>query len=775
MNRNIKNIKESARTNFQTGTNMSITTANPALDTLKLLRNITDGNDTPQQKMLKIVQTLRTQSNSDAVGCFLVIDDNRLELFASTDKYQELEHKYIIRMGEGIIGETAENRRTINIADIKKHPLSKNIPQQFQDLHSTAIIPIIRRNRTVGILILQRSTLTEYSTTEIETLETLAMVLSDIITGEEIDNYKNSLIKKQGISGNDRIKGISLSKGYGVGNVIIHRRHQTVSKIFAEDKDAELSRLEFAYNKMNHDLDEKFNSTKLGIGEHVDILDTYRMFAKDKGWYKKLAININSGLTAEAAIERAYEDMWNRLSATSDQYLKERLHDLRDISDRLQSYLNGDTSDDKIIAEGADIIVVAQTMGPADLMDYDYTKIRGLIIEEGTPTMHVAIVAKALNIPVIAKVSGMLDNLKNGQQIAIDGNNGYIYTAPDKIILARIYAKINEQKQLAQKLSELKSLPTETLDKQKIGLYINVGLSFDLDYINSTNCDGVGLYRTEIPFMTSETMPDVEKQITYYKDLFDKAGDRRVTFRSLDVGSDKLLPYWSNIGEDNPAIGWRSIRITLDRRAILRKQIRAFLRAAENKVLNIMFPMISDLAEFEDAKETLLIELEKEKRKGIIGPKEVNVGLMIEVPALLFQLDEILPKTDFISIGTNDLAQFTFACDRGNPRLSERYDVLSAPFLRIMKDIISKANKHKVYCSVCGEMASNPLEAMALLGLGYRHLSVSGSSYGRVKSMIRSTNIENVNDYINNLLKSSQKNLRPQLMAYAYDHGIEIY
>ena len=600
------------------------------------------------------------------------------------------------------------------------------------------------------------------------------MVLSELVASDEMNEYKKTLIKERGVADREKVRGLSLSKGYGLGNAVVHRRRQVVTKIFAEDKQQELQRLETAHRRMNDDLEKKFNSTKLGIGEHVEILDAYRMFAQDKGWYKKIADNVMGGLTAEAAVERAYEDMWNRLSGTTDNYLKERLHDLRDVADRLQSYLSGDFGAVHNI-DSPDIIVVAMTMGPADLMDYDYTKIRGLIIEDGTPTMHVAIVAKALGIPVIAKIKGIFDEIKTGELVALDGNEGYVYQNPNPVVQARFREKIAEKQRLQAKLEELRDKPSVTRDNVKINLYINVGLAFDLDYIASTNCDGVGLYRTEIPFMASEVMPDVDRQQVYYKELMDKAGDRRVIFRSLDVGSDKLLPYWSNSGEENPAIGWRSIRITLDRRAILRKQVRAFLRAAAGKELNVMFPMISNLSEFEEAKETLMIELEKEKRRGREVPEKVNVGLMIEVPALIFQLDAILEQADFISIGTNDLAQFLFACDRGNPRLTERYDVLSSPFLKMMGEIVEKADKHGVYCSVCGEMAGNPIEAMALIGLGFRNLSMSGSSFGRVKSMVRSANVGELSDYIHTLLKSQKKSLRPQLISYAYDHGIEIY
>ena len=749
---------------------------NQAMDILKLLRQVTESPDEVPVKLSKIIRIIAEQTSSDAASVYFAVDDNYLELFASYGLNETAEHKLTIRFGEGLIGEVAKNNRSLSSADAAKHPKFAYKAELGEDAyHAFLGVPLIRWNRAIGVLVVQKKEVHEYSQTEIEILETVAMVLSEVFSSEEVSNYKKTLIKERGLTARERIKGISLSKGYGLGQAIIHRRRQAFSKIFAEDKEKELQRLETAHRQMNADLDEKLNATKLGIGEHVDILDAYRMFAKDKGWYKKIADNVNSGLTAEAAVERAYEDMWNRLSATNDQYLKERLHDLRDVADRLQNYLSGDYCRACEVVNSRDIVVVAQTMGPADLMDYDYNKIRGLIIEDGTPTMHVAIVAKALNIPVIAKIKGVFNDIKTGDNLAVDGNEGYVYINPNQSVLEKFRAKIAEKQKLLARLAELKKLPSKTLDGVRIGLYLNVGLSFDLDYIETTNCDGIGLYRTEIPFMASDVMPNVERQISYYKELMDRAGNKKVIFRSLDVGSDKLLPYWSAMGEENPAIGWRSIRITLDRRAILRKQVRAFLRAAAGKELNVMFPMISDVSEFEEAKETLLIELEKEKRRGTPIPSRVNVGLMIEVPSIVFQLEDVLKQADFISIGTNDLAQFTFACDRGNPRLTERYDVLSSPFLKLMGDIVAKADAAGVYCSVCGEMASNPIEAMALIGLGYRNLSASGSSYGRVKSMIRSINAAEVSDYVKSLLKSQKRTLRPQLMAYAYDHGIEIY
>ena len=755
---------------------MQSPTIKQAFGLLKQIQQIMKKPTSMSERLECVLKTIIDKLNADAATCYFTIDDKYLELLAIYGFYQPA--KYRLRLGydEGIIGDVAENKRSLIIDNIWLYPKYASKPElsKEQDFTSFIGVPILQWNHVIGVLALYNKNKMQRQQEDVELLETIAMMLAEILLSEEVSLYKKSLIKARGISSREKIKGVCLNKGYGIGSAILHRRRQFVTNIFAQDKEKELRRLEFAHHQMNVDLEAKFNSTKLGIGEHIDILDTYRMFAKDKGWYSKIADNIKSGLAAEAAVERAYEDMWSRLSVSSDSYLREKLHDLRDVADRLQSYLTGSTNQYEN-NDAKDIIVIAQTMGPAELMDYDYSRIRGLILEDGTPTMHVAIVAKALNIPVLAKIKGIYSEIQNGQTIAIDGNEGYVYVNPSPQIEDDFRRRIAKRKDLQNKLDALRHLPTKTLDGVPVGLYLNVGLPLDFDYIESTNCDGVGLYRTEIPFMTADTMPDVAKQVSYYKDLLNRCGDKKVIFRSLDVGSDKLLPYWAYAGEANPAIGWRSIRITLDRRAILRKQIRAFLISAVGKELNVMFPMISDLAEFEDARETLMIELDKDKNRGLPVPKKVNVGLMIEVPSVIFQLDDILKEADFISVGTNDLAQFIFACDRGNPKLSERYDVLSAPFLNVMKMIVDKANNAGVYCSVCGEMASNPIEALALLGLGYRNLSTTGAAFLRVKSMIRSINVENVADYMQLLLKSTRNTLRPQLIAYAYDHGIEIY
>lgn len=747
---------------------MQETAATQAMSVLKNIQGVVFKNGEPEAKLSEIMHILAQSFDADAAACYVSVDDNYLELLSQygLDNYP---HKGNIRYGEGFIGEIAASQRSLfrtGVSD-KKFKIAK-------EFKAALGAPLLRWNRTFGAIIIIHKQEHQYSQTEVEKLETVALFLTSVLSSDEMLEYKKKLVKSRGLKVKDRLKGVVLNKGYGIGHALVHQRRKALTKIFAEDKAAELKRLEDAKERMIKSLDEKFNATRLGIGEHTDILETYRMFAKDKGWYQKISAHIDSGLTAEAAVERAYEDTWNRLSGSSDMYLKERLHDLRDVADRLRTFLSGEEGQIGAHQQYDDIIIVAQTMGPADLMDYDYKKIRGLIIEEGTPTMHVAIVAKALNIPVIAKIRGIFKDVKEGELLGLDGQEGFVYISPAEDIVQKFKSRQKNMSLLLEQLEKLKKYPNKTLDGTKINLSINVGLDFDFDYLDSTKCDGIGLYRTEIPFMSSESMPDVEKQIGFYKKLMDRAGKKRVIFRSLDVGSDKLLPYWNDMKEDNPAIGWRSIRITLDRRAILRKQMRAFLKAAAGKELNVMFPMIASLEEFLDAKETLMLELEKEKKKGQTVPSKIRVGLMIEVPSIIFQLEDVLKYADFISVGTNDLAQFVFACDRGNSRITDRYDVLSAPFLRVMKEIIEKADKAGVDCSVCGEMASNPVEAMVLIGLGFRKLSVSGSSYGNIKNMIRSLRVQDIAEYVQTLLKSPKRTLRPQLIAYAHDHGIAI-
>ncbi|MBP5615918.1 MAG: phosphoenolpyruvate--protein phosphotransferase [Alphaproteobacteria bacterium] len=713
-----------------------------------------------EQKLIGMMALIADFFEADVATSYISIDDNYLEFLASNTTLSE-DKTMTVRFGEGICGRAAASGQVLSLNKEENSPFALEIAA-----------PLMQFEQVIGVMSLGFYQTKVLSDDDIETIKTIAMFLTTIFSTPEIVLYKRKIAKMQGISLQDRFKGTTINKGYGVGLAVVHKRQRAVQTVFAMDIQKEQAVLEQAKEKMLADFDLKIKNNTLGTRDHLEILETYKLLAQDKGWYKKINAYIQTGLTAEAAIEKTYDDMQSQLANVTDIYLKERLSDLRDISDRLRTYITGR---DQLAQSGLqDIILIAQSMGPADLTDYNPRTIRGLVLEEGTSTMHVAIVAKALNIPVVTKIKGLYREIKEGSMIAIDGQGGFVYVNPSFEMQTEFKKRQKKMMQWRDELKQIAPKKSQTLDRRKISLNLNIGLDFDMEYIDLSNCDGIGLYRTEIAFMTASQMPSVDEQVSIYQKLLSKTEGKRVIFRSLDVGSDKLLPYWGTIKEANPAIGWRSIRITLDRRALLRAQMKALLKATQGRELAVMFPMIANLEEFLSAKETLMLEYQKQKEKGLGVPSKIKVGLMIEVPSVIFELDEILPHADFISVGTNDLAQFIFASDRTNPNLMDRYDVLSAPFLKVMQQILIKAQAHNVLCGVCGEMASVPIEALALIGLGYQHLSCAGSAFATVKKMVRSVRAGELADYINTLLKSGKKTLRPQLKAYAKDHGIAI-
>ena len=731
-------------------------------DVVSLLQNIQHHMSkklSTEQKLFEMMKDISVFFEASSCVTYLSIDDNYLEFFSGFN-FEPKEDERTIRFGEGLIGEITSQ--------------SNILSQTNMDASNQSVIgaPLVLWDKVIGVLILNFAQKHSFSNQELENLKTTAMFLTSILSLEEISLYKRQFAKSRGINLKDRLKGTSLNKGYGVGSAVVHQRRKAVQNMFTDDIKSELSHLDTARADMIDDFNQTLKLEKNNIGEHTEIIETYKMLAEDKGWHKKIRAHIETGLSAEAAVEKTCEEMQEKLLASPDIYLKERAEDLRYISDRLRSYLNGQARGSCPLYQ--DIVLIAQTMGPADFMDYDYKRIRALILEDGTSTMHVAIVAKALNIPVITKLKGIYNDVKDGEILAVDGMEGYVYINPTLEMRQKFFSKQQKMSEWRHELKAISEKKSQTKDRVKINLGLNLGLDFDLEYIAPSNCDEIGLYRTEIAFMASNSLPTIKEQTLIYKKVLDKARGKPVIFRSLDVGSDKLLPYWGKMEEENPAIGWRSIRITLDRRALLRSQMRAFLEAAAGQELYVMFPMISSFHEFMEAKETLLLEYQKQKALNAPVPFKLHIGLMIEVPSVIFELDEILKGADFISIGTNDLAQFIFACDRTNPRLFNRYDVLSAPFLNVLKTIKEKADANHVLCSVCGEMASVPVEAMALIGLGFKHFSSSGSAFAHIKKMVRSVCVKELSDYINTLLKSDRQTLRPQLISYAHDHGIAI-
>jgi phosphotransferase system enzyme I (PtsP) len=572
-----------------------------------------------------------------------------------------------------------------------------------------------------------------------------------------------------------RLDGIGLNPGLAMAPAVLHEPRLAIRQVVAEDVEAELERLRRAVASMQDAIDELVTaSDRLGVGEHRDILETYRMFAADRGWLGRIAEAVRSGLTAEAAVQKVRDDTRARMAQVADAYLRERLLDLDDLANRLQQYLSGRPPSAAWAELPPEFVLVAHAMGPAELLDYARRRVIGLVLEEGSPTAHVAIVARAFDIPVVGRVTDATRRIESGDLVVVDGDHAQVLIRPSEDTQQAAMATVEARTRRRALYDTLRTAPAVTRDGVAIALLLNAGMLIDMGQLAETGAEGVGLFRTEIPFMTWDAFPDVAEQTEFYRSVFEQAEGRPIVFRTIDIGGDKVLPYLAHSAEANPAMGWRAIRIGLDRPAMLRQQLRALLRAAAGHDLFVTFPMVAELAEFERARALLETERARAAVDGHKPPRTLRIGVMLEVPALLWQLEALFARIDFLSIGTNDLVQFLYACDRGNPRLADRYDVLSAPMLALLREVLGKAGAAAVPLSVCGEMASNPIEAMVLIALGFRTLSLTATAIGPVKTMIRSLDAAALARYLGTIGASADHSLRRKLEAYARDHAIAL-
>jgi len=743
---------------------------------LARLRDVMAGNGTAQDRLDKTVHLIAADMVAEVCSCYVMRAGEVLELFATEGLNKSAVHQTRLRVGEGVVGDIAGQARPVALADAQTHPNFAYRPETGEEIyHSLMGVPIVRGGRVIGVLVVQNKSQRLYTEEEVETLETVAMVLAELVAS-------GNLVSREELAPVDgtallplRLEGVRLHGGVGIGQAVLHQPRMVIRQLVAEDADVELDRFGQALSGIQASLDALFARPDMGDGEHREVLETYRMFTEDKGWRGRISEAIRTGLTAEAAIQKVHEDMRVRMAGITDPYLRERMHDFDDIANRLLLYLSGGSAGAKDHAElPANAILIARTMGPMDLFDYDYRNLRGLIMEEGSTTSHVVIVARALDIPVLGRCKDVLDRVEALDTVIVDGDNAQVFLRPSEDIRDIFTKAVSQRDERRARYALLRDVPAVTVDGVGIQMMMNAGLLLDMQHLDETGAMGIGLYRTELPFMARPSLPNVEAQESLYRKIMDQAQGRPVVFRTLDVGGDKVLPYWNAPTEENPALGWRSIRITLDRPAVLRQQLRALVGAASGRNLSVMFPMVATVDEFARARDLLTLELDRLKAGGRDSPASVRVGTMLEVPALAFQLSALLPQVDFISIGSNDLAQFLFAVDRGNPMVSDRYDTLSPGFLSFIKRVIEQCDAAGVPISVCGEMAGRPLEALGLLAVGIRSLSMTFPSLGPVKSMVRSVDLAEVSRYMDYLLTLPVPSIRNLLKLFAVDHGISV-
>jgi phosphotransferase system enzyme I (PtsP) len=744
---------------------------------LRRLREIMAEPISAQDRLDKIVQQIAANMVAEVCSTYVLRSDGVLELYATEGLKREAVHRASLRVGEGLVGTIAEEARPLNLPNAQSHPAFQYLPETGEEIYNSFLgVPILRAGRTLGVLVVQNRAHRTYYDEEVEALQTIAMVLAEMIAVGELEGLARpgtSLDLKRPIT----IAGVALCDGVGLGHVVLHEPRVVVTALIGEDADQESARLDEAIASLRLSVDDMLSRGDIGDeGEHRDVLEAYRMFAHDRGWVRRMHEAIANGLTAEAAVEKVQSDTRARLLQRQiDPLLRDRLHDFDDLANRLLRVLlnrpHGPSGQDL----PRDAIIVARNMGAAELLDYDRERVRALVLEEGGPTSHVAIVARALGIATVGRSGDIVALVENGDAIIVDGGTGEVHIRPPADVEAAYAEKVRFRAKRQEQYLLLRDRPAMTRDGERMTLAMNAGLVVDLPHLIESGADGIGLFRTELQFMIAAKMPKIGEQRALYAAVLEAAGDLPVTFRTLDIGGDKVLPYMRTATEENPAMGWRAIRLGLDRPGLLRTQIRALLQAAAHRELRIMLPMVTEVAEVRQTRNLIDRELAHLRRHGHAEPARLKVGVMVEVPALLFQLDQLSGVADFLSVGSNDLLQFMTASDRGNMRVASRFDPLSRPFLRVLRTIIASGKAANLPVTLCGELAGNPLAAMALIGVGYRSLSMSPAAIGPVKAMVLATDAGKVSALVDRFLdQDSGDTLRPELAALAEAEGVPV-
>ncbi len=742
---------------------------------LRRLREVMAEPHDPQKRLDIIVADIAANMSAEVCSVYVLRADGMLELYASQGLKPEAVHVSALRVGQGLVGTIGVSARALNLHDAQKHPAFEYLPETGEEIYNAFLgVPILRAGRVLGVLVVQNKSNRVYMDAEVEALETTAMVLGELIATGELEKLSPKGVALD-LSRPLTVEGISLSDGIGLGYVVLHEPRVIVTNLFNDKVDDEINRLREALVKVQVSIDVLFQSGNVPVeGEHRDVLDAYRMFAHDRGWNRRMEEAISNGLTAEAAVEKVQNDNSARMMRQSDPYLRERLHDFDDLANRLLRELVGKEHGASAAIVKGDHVIVARNMGAAELLDYNSKKLRGLVLEEAAPNSHVVIVARALGIPVVGQLSDFVSNTEQGNPIIVDGEAGVVMLRPP-LDMENAYAeKVKFRAGRQKQFEKLRSKPSRTKDGVDISVLMNAGLVMDLKQLEISGASGVGLFRTELQFMVSSTLPRPGEQEELYRHVLDEAGDKPVTFRTLDIGGDKVLPYLKTLQEENPAMGWRALRLSLDRPALLRSQVRALLKASAGRSLRLMVPLVTEVWEINQVRELIKREVELQTRFGHEMPRSLELGAMLEVPSLLWQLDELMQAVDFISVGSNDLYQFSMASDRGNINLANRYTAMSKSFLRILKKIVDKADQYNTPLTLCGEIAGRPISAMALLALGYKSISMSPIAVGPVKAMLMSLDVGELQKVLLPALEniSEQTTIMELLTDFADKHGI---
>ncbi len=753
---------------------MPLSAATSAREILTGLHELMAKRGSAQVKLDLTVDLIAEAMKSEVCSIYL-LRDQALELFATHGLKKEAVHVTRLALGQGLVGTIAAEGRILNLAEASSHPAFAYRPETGEEaFHSFAGVPIIFRERAIGVLAVQHADPRPYEEVEIEALQTVAMVLSELIAGARLVDGSDR--RRGQRDGTVRLAGLKLVAGMARGVAVFHQPRVVVEHTVAEDTELERARVYAAFRKMREQVEHMTREAEFGTaGEHQEILETYKMFAYDEGWSRRINEAIDSGLTAEAAIERVQQRTRARMLEIDDPLLKERMHDLEDLSNRLMRIVSGRMGTAAQTGLPGDAVLIARNLGPAELLEYDRRRLKAVVLEEGSLTAHVTIVARAMGVPVIGRVKDIAHIAAEGDTVLVDGDQGSLVVRPSRPVASAFDTRMAMSQRRRAEYAVIRGLPPITRDGLRTTLMVNAGLAEDAAGLDTTGADGIGLFRTEFQFLVSAALPGRDAQYRLYRQVLESAGDRPVVFRTVDIGGDKALPYLTDLKDEaeNPAMGWRALRLSLERSTLMKAQARALIEAAEGRTLRVMFPMISEPWEYEEARALFEAQVEWVRARRP-GPARVEYGAMLEVPSLAEMLDLLLPRIDFLSIGTNDLTQFLFAADRADPRLALRYDWLSPAILRFLRRIAAQATAAGVPVRLCGEMGGRPLEAMALIGIGITNFSITPAAVGPVKAMIRSLDAGSARAKLDSLLARPPRDMRKALTDWAKRHSVAV-
>ncbi len=716
-----------------------------------------------QERLDRITHLIADSMGTQVCSIYLFRDSDTLELCATEGLNPEAVHQTRMRIGEGLVGRVARTAQPVNTENAPATRGFRYMPETGEEVYSSFLgLPIQRLGETLGVLVVQSRDQRRFSDDEVYALEVVAMVLAEMAElgafvgeGAALRRLHQQAVLYHGATGQE---------GTAEGNVWLHEPRVVVSNPVADDPEAELRRLGEAIEKLRTSVDEMLDRLEPGEKDQREVLEAYRMFANSRSWLKRIETDIARGLSAEAAVEKEQSLARTRMEGVPDPYLRERLHDLDDLSNRLLRILSGQGRE-----TGAEMpdnpVLVARNIGPGDLLEYG-RKLKAVVLEDGSVGSHAAVVARAWAIPLVIHAKNITAEALNGDHIMVDGDQGVVHLRPEETVVTAFRDKMAMMAEAQKRYVSLRDLPAETVDGQRIELHMNAGLMADLPSLESSGAEGVGLFRTELQFLIRNRMPKRAELVQIYARVLDAARGRRVQFRTLDIGSDKVLPYMKPNDEPNPALGWRAIRVGLDKPGVMRMQLQALIRAANGRPLTVMFPMVAQFDEFKAGRDHVHRELEREAALGHALPERVEIGTMLETPSLAYAPRQFYEMADFISIGGNDLKQFFFAADRENERVRRRYDTLNSSFLSLIERIVERCEEAGTPVSFCGEDAGRPIEALCFAAMGLKRLSMRPASVGPVKNLLRRVNLTEARQVIADARESGMQSVRQPIMEW---------